>query len=243
MKQLQCRKILFGAGMFVSLFLVQVFLGKAGHFFARMISYRQIDPFDIFAELSVHHAVQMVIALILIVMLSKLIKIDFYFALGDKRKGLRYVAVFSAAFLVIAIALHILMSIYHQLPVYSYSLDRRNIIGILGFQLFLSGPSEEIVFRALPIPLLIYAFGGSISVKGNITLEVILASVLFSCAHINWSICPLTVDADLFQIIYAFLLGSIQGVVYQKSRSILYPMLMHSCSNVFMVGIGYLFAA
>ncbi len=134
------------------------------------------------------------------------------------------------------------MSVYNQLPVYDFPLDKRNVIGTLGFQLFLSGPSEEILFRALPITVLVYILGQSITLKGGITLEAVLASILFSIAHINWSLFPLTVEANYFQLGYAFVLGIIQGVAYQKSRSILYPMLMHSTSNVLMVGTGYLFA-
>lgn len=52
---------------------------------------------------------------------------------------------------------------------------------------------------------------------------------------------PFVFNVDYFQIFYAFVLGSIQGIVYQRSKSILYPMLMHSFSNVLMVGMGYLF--
>jgi len=243
MKKLKHNRILYGIITLFILLLVQIFLGKAGHFFANMISCRQIDPYGVFVGISIHHAVQMTIALIVIVMLSKLLKIDFYFKLGDVRKGTKYFALFTTVFIVISIALHILMYAYHQLPTYSYPLDGRNILGTLGFQLFLSGPSEEIVFRALPITMLIYAFGKSVPIKGNVTLEAILASVLFSLAHINWSLRPFVVNVDFFRIIYAFALGSIQGVVYQKSKSILYPILMHSCSNVLMVGVGYLFSA
>jgi len=46
---------------------------------------------------------------------------------------------------------------------------------------------------------------------------------------------------DYFRLLYAFVLGTINGIAYQQSRSVLYPMLMHSISNVLMVGTGYLF--
>jgi len=84
---------------------------------------------------------------------------------------------FTAVFAVVSVALHILMCVNDQLPMYDFPLERRNILGTLVFQLFLSGSSEEIVFRAFPITMLIYAFGNSNSIKGKITLEVILASV------------------------------------------------------------------
>jgi len=241
-KKLTHNRTLRGILAFFLLLAVQILLGKAGHFFSNMVSYQQVDPYDIFAGISVHHAVQMIIALILIVILNRLLHIDFCFKLGDVSKGTKYVAFFTIIFAVISVVLHIFMYVTNRLPTYDFPLDKRNILGTLGFQLLLSGPSEETVFRALPITIFIYAFGRSIPIKGNLTLEVMLASVLFSFAHIDWSLSPFVFEVDFFRIFYAFVLGSIQGVVYQKSKSILYPMLMHSCSNVLMVGVGYLFA-
>ena len=231
-----------GIVVFVSLLLLQVLLGKAGHLLADITSHQQIDPHGSFAGISIHHIGQMIIALIVILVLGKLLKTNFYFQLGDVNKGMKYLALFTSVFAIISLALHVFMYDNNQLSSYSFPLDKRNIIGTLAFQLFLSGPSEEVVFRALPITVLMYAFGKSISVKGNITLEVILASVLFSFAHINWSFSPFMIKIDFFQIFYAFVLGSIQGIVYQRTKSILYPILMHSISNVLMVGTGYLFA-
>jgi membrane protease YdiL (CAAX protease family) len=173
--------------------------------------------------------------------LSKLLKIDFGFGCGDTKKGMKYLAVFTVVFTIIALIIHILMYVYDQLPTYDFSLNTRNIIGTLSFQLFLSGTSEEILFRALPITVLVYVFGNRVYIKGHITLEIIISSFLFSIAHMKWSLSPLTIDANLFQLFYAFVLGTIQGIAYQESQSVLYPMLMHSLANVLMVGTGYLF--
>jgi hypothetical protein len=38
---------------------------------------------------------------------------------------------------------------------YDFTLDQRNVLGTLGFQLLLSGTSEEILYRALPITVLV----------------------------------------------------------------------------------------
>lgn len=243
MEKPESSRTLFGITAFLLLFIVQIILGKAGSFFANMIPYQKIDPYNIFAGISIHHAVQMVVAIIVIIMLSKFLKIDFYFKLGDVSKGMKYLALFSAAFVIISVVVHIIMLVNDRLPIYDFPLDRRNVLGTLGFQLFLSGPSEEIIFRALPITILVYAFGKSIAIKGNITLEVILSSLLFSFAHIKWSLNPLVFEVNFFRIFYAFVLGSIQGIVFQKCKSVLYPILMHSFSNVLMIGIGYLFVA
>ncbi|MBN1536865.1 MAG: CPBP family intramembrane metalloprotease [Anaerolineales bacterium] len=241
MKKLTHHRIIYSIIVFGLLLFLQIILGKAGHFFTNMVPYQQIDPYDIFARISIHHAIELIIALVIILALSKLLKLDFYFQFGDVRKGVKYSVLFIAVSIVISIALHIIMFIKNQLSNYAFPLDVRNIIGTLGFQLFFSGPAEEVVFRTLPITLLVYAFGKSILIKSNVTLEVVLASILFSFAHTNWSLKPFVFEVDYFQLFYSFVLGTIQGIVYQRSKSILYPMLMHSSSNVFMVGIGYMF--
>jgi membrane protease YdiL (CAAX protease family) len=243
MKRLERNRTLSGIIVFILLLFMQILLGKAGHLLAALVPYQSIDPFDCFAEISIHHAVMLLIGMAIILVLRKLKNLDFYFQLGDKKKGIKYLAVFTASFAVISVAQHAFMVVNGQLPVYAFPLDGRNVIGTLGFQLLLTGPAEEVVFRALPIILLKRSFGESIEIKGNVTLEVILASILFAFAHVSWSISPLHFEADYFQIIYAFVLGTIQGIVYQRTRSILYPVLMHSFSNALMVGGGYVFIA
>ncbi|HPU95867.1 MAG TPA: CPBP family intramembrane metalloprotease, partial [Bacillota bacterium] len=109
------------------------------------------------------------------------------------------------------------------------------------FQLFLSGPAEELLYRALPISLLLYASGSKAKPGSTVTPEIIIASILFALAHIKWSLSPFTVSLDYMQLLYAMGMGVIQGVAYQKSRSVLYPILIHSLSNLIMVGMGYLF--
>jgi len=236
-------RLALGIVAFVLLLIIQPILGKAGHYIAGLVPYQHIDPFNSFAEISIHHAVQLVIALAIILVLSKLMSLNFYFQLGDAKTGTRYLAIFTAVFTMISIAQHAFMALNNQLPVYAFPLDGRNVIGTLGFQLLLSGPSEEVVFRALPVTLLTHAFGESKKIRGSVTLEVVLASLLFAFAHVKWSLTPFALEADYFQIIYAFVLGTIQGIAYQRSKSILYPVLMHSFSNVLMVGGGYAFIA
>ncbi len=241
MKVYKLNELLCGNITVLALFIVQVIAGKAGGFIASLMSYNEFDPYNAYAWISVHHIVEMIIALAIIAVLSKLLKIDFGFGLGDTGKGTKYLVVYAVAFTVVTLITHILMYINNQLPTYGFPLNKNNIIGTLGFQLFLSGPSEEILFRALPITMLVYVFGNRVYIRGHITLEVIIASFLFSIAHMEWSLSPFTIDADLFQLLYAFVLGTIQGIAYQESQSVLYPMLMHSLANVLMVGTGYLF--
>lgn len=243
MKASGCSKAALGVITFMLLLTMQILLGRAGHLTAALIPYQQIDPFDSFAEISIHHAVQLLIAMAIILVLSRLLHHNFYFQLGNKKRGIKYLTIFTAIFAMISFVYHTISALNNQLPSYPFPLDARNIIGTLGFQLLLSGPAEEAVLRALPIILLIRSFGNSVEIKGSLTLEVILASVLFAFAHVDWSLAPIKFEFDYFPTIYAFALGTIQGTVYQRSKSILYPALMHNLSNVLMVGGGYIVAA
>lgn len=76
----------------------------------------------------------------------------------------------------------------------------------------------------------------------NLSCEVIIAAVLFSVAHIRWTVDPFTFSVDYLQLIYCFILGTVYGKAYQESSSVIYPMIMHSISNVIMVGLGYIFS-
>jgi membrane protease YdiL (CAAX protease family) len=156
---------------------------------------------------------------------------------------MRFFLIFSGAIALIAVAYHLFLYKTGQPIVYDYPLNKANILGSLGFQLLLSGPAEEVLYRALPVTLLVLAFGRKIYLSENITLEVVLASLLFTAAHISWTLSPFSIsELNIFGLVYAFAMGILNGLVYQKSRSIIYPILMHSISNVLMVGTGYLFA-
>ncbi len=235
------KKILLYGIMILLLLAFQKVLGKVGGIVADLLPCERFDPYKAFAWVSVHHITEMLIALAVIIILSKLLKVDFGFGLGDRKKGTKYVVVFAAIFAGVTLICHILMLIYNMLPVYDFPLNKNNILGTLGFQLLLSGPAEEILYRALPITMLVYILGKSVKVKWGITLETIIASFLFAIAHAKWSLFPITFEANYFQLFYAFVLGTIAGKAYQESHSIIYPMLMHSISNVLMVGTGYLF--
>ena len=55
------------------------------------------------------------------------------------------------------------MYVFGQGQAFDFPLNPKNVLGTLGFQLFLSGTSEEILYRALPVTVLVYVFGKNIS--------------------------------------------------------------------------------
>ena len=73
--------------------------------------------------------------------------------------------------------------------------------------------------------------------NGKASAANIIAAVIFGLAHMSFSFAPLAVDYNPFQVVLSIVLGFFYGDCYEKSRSMYYPMMMHSISNVVMVGL------
>ena len=235
-------KFIYYISIIFILLLIQQITSKIGGLIANLFTYKKLDPQNLFAFISVHHIVQGIIALLIIMICKKLYKINFGFKLGKVKEGLNYVGIFTIFMLFYVLVSYVIFYNLGMIKSLNFSLNAKNVWGTLGFQLLLSGPSEEILFRALPISILMLLFNKSIIVKWGVSVETIIAAFLFSIAHIKWSLSPFVINMDYYQLVYAFILGVVYGKVYQKSDSVFYPMLMHSISNVLNVGIGYLFA-
>lgn len=226
----------------LGIFAFQQFASKVGAIVADPLDYGAIDPYGAFMANCVHHVIQALIALVLILLLAKLLRIDFGFRAGEVRLGLKLVGIMSAVLFVYMIVSYIIGYAFDLIAPYGYPLTARNITGTLAFQLFLSGPSEEILFRALPIAFLAYVMRSRSKIAD--TVNVLIVALLFSIAHIRWSFGPtgLSFSYDVIQLIFAFALGSVQGFVFLKTKSVYYSMAIHSISNVLSVGIGYAIA-
>ena len=234
------RKIIYVFLATMILFVVQNFASKFGELIADLFNYTMIDKDGIFMCVSVHHIVQMIIALLIIFIIGKTKKLNFHLKPNINKIGILYTSIFTIVIFIYVFISYIIGYKLNTIAPYEYELNMTNILGSLGFQLLLSGTSEEILFRALPIT--VFGTFGCSEEKNDYRLAIIIASMIFSIAHIKWTILPFAVSFSWFQLIYAFVLGLIYGVTYIKSKSIIYPMLMHGLSNFLMVGIGYIFA-
>ena len=238
--KMKTRKTIYVFLTTMILFVVQTFASRFSGVIADLFDYTIIDKDGIFMRVSVHHIVQMIIALLIINIIGKTKKLNFRLKPKVNKKGMVYAGIFTVVILIYVFISYFIGYKYNTIVPYEYELNMTNILGSLGFQLILSGTSEEILFRALPITIIeVFLCGEE---EKDDRLAIIITSMLFSIAHIKWTIFTLTVSFSLFQLIYAFVLGLIYAVTYIKSKSIIYPMLMHGLSNFLMVGVGYLFA-
>ena len=239
--------------MVLSLFAFQQFAAGTGRFVASLFSYDAIDPYGLFAWVSVHHIVQMTIALVAIGVLAIVKGIDFGFRLGDVKTGLEHTLNFTIVLLIYVavnnIQGYLRFGAFAFMP--SFILNTTNVAGTLGFQLLLSGTSEEILFRALPITLLVYSLGTGKSItidkriagvsSFEVSRETIIAAALFAIAHIGWELNPFTIThLSIHQQVLSIVFGIFYGVAYQQSKSVIYPMIMHGISNFVIVGASYI---
>ncbi|NLM41733.1 MAG: CPBP family intramembrane metalloprotease, partial [Firmicutes bacterium] len=166
---------------------------------------------------------------------NKIRPLDFKLSWGNRAVGSRYVLRFTGVFSLFMIGSIVIMLLTKSFQPFPYPLTARNICGYLGFQLFLSGPSEELIFRAFGITMLGLVLPGRVF-SGRLSLPNIAAAVIFGLAHVNFSFVPFQVSYSPMQVILSVVLGLFDGDCYEKSGSVFYPMLMHSISNVLSVG-------
>lgn len=234
------------------LLITAVLLGvpRLGGMVADLFDYSTIDPDGAFMWLTVHHIVQALIILVLMVILSSVINIRFGFGWGDRKVGLLYVRIFLIVYGVYSLVSLGMIFFTKSFSIFPYPLTTRNILGQMGFQLMLTGPSEELIFRAFAITMLgLFIQGTLIGTEqtgaknvssilgGALTVPNLLAAVIFGIAHMRFKLVPFSVSYSTGQVIYSIILGLFYGVCYERSKSIVYPMIMHSITNVVAVGV------
>ena len=229
-------KYLIAAILIVALFAIQFLFSRLGSLISQLLDYSSLDPDGLFAQVSVHHIIQMLCALALIFVIRKSRKTEgFNLRPRFDSRGIKDTLLFCLAITVYYLAIYIAGSFTNTINTYDYELNAVNVSGTLGFQLLLSGPSEEILFRSLPVTVLLSVLDPEN--KFDQTLAVLGAAVLFGIAHIDL----VTFSIPWFQVGYACLLGIAYGFAFVRSRSVIYPMIMHSMSNVISVGGCYLY--
>ncbi len=219
--------------MFLSVLLLGVPI--IARTFANQFNFSWVDPDGTFAWLSVRHIFQGLVFLVIMIFITKARGIKFGFILGDKKVGLFFVRLFAIIGGIYLLVSLIIIFLTGSFAVFDAPLTFRNIFGYLGFQLFLSGPVEELIFRAFAITMLGLMVKGGVF-KGKISTANIIAAIIFGLAHVRWELFPFSASYDLFQVIYATGLGIVYGVCYEKTKSMIYPMVMHSINNVAAVG-------
>ncbi len=220
------------------LFLAVLLLGvpRLSGAIADLFNFQAIDPDGSYAWISVHHIAQALIFIFIIAATARFKPLDFGFKWGHKEAGKKYVLLFTLIFSAGSLVNHVITIFTGAFQPFPYPLTATNIFGQMGFQLFLSGPSEELIFRAFAITMLALVIRGRFF-KGKISYANLIAAVIFGLAHVGISFDPFTLNYHPFQVILSIGLGIVYGDCYEKTGSVYYPMILHSISNVVMVGL------
>ena len=230
-------KFMFAFVLTIFIFFLQSIFDRIGWWIASIFDYSLIDNDGLFMMVSVHHIVLALLALLVIFILYKTKGyVDFKLKPKFDIVGIKYTMFFCVATFIYYIIVYIIGSKLNSIAVYDYELNITNVVGTLSFQLLLSGTSEEILFRSLPIVL--YKNVINSNKKSADVLAVVLPSVLFAIAHFNRK---LPISIQWVQIVYAFVFGLAFGFVFIKSKSVIYPMIIHGMSNFISAGCCYLY--
>jgi len=227
----------------LGLFLLLIGIPKISGLLANQFDLSQADPDGAYLWISLHHIFQALIFIPLFVIVKKIKpEIHFGIGIGDYKLGLSYVTKFTLFFLgytAVGFAIVLLSGTFQP---FQYPMNARNIFGYLGFQLLLSGPSEELLFRSFGMAVLGYFIGKRVF-KGKLSVSNIIIAVIFGLAHVGFSFSPFELRYSAFQVIYAFALGLLYGDCIERTKSVIYPMMLHSISNVIAVGVTVLVTA
>lgn len=206
--------------------------------------FSSIDPDKKFMWGIIHHIVQVLVPIFLVLIWGKELFRNWGFTIGYKTLGLKWVGWFTLVWIIIYAGINTFNLINNNIPEVYYDVtNTRNLFGELFFRGVIVGPSEEVLFRSFPIVLLLTAgYTKTTDIFGfKITCAGIISAVLFALAHIGFNFYPLEVyHFNIVQIITALGLGLLYAIVFHQTKSIYYPMIIHSISDLIPVFAIYL---
>lgn len=112
-----------------------------------------------------------------------------------------------------------------------YALTAVNILGWLSFEGLFVGFPEEVVFRGLLVTYLMAKFPGRVVFFGyDMHVAGVVVALVFALAHVgNFWIRPFGIA--LGQQLYAFALGVLYAYWFEKSQSLVAPIIGHNLSD------------
>jgi membrane protease YdiL (CAAX protease family) len=202
-----------------------------------------IDPDKAFLGLTLHHIFQLLFSLVLMKLwLSRRLS-DYGFNLNDYRRSIKIFFWFCLIYLIPVFFVNVLPHIISgNPPWFKYPLNARNTIGFLGFEYLLSGTGEEPLFRGFVIVLLSQSWKKAFRIwRVEISSAGLIATALFMYGHIGFKAFPFEIThISLSQQVWALGLGLYYAVVFERTKSLICPILSHGYSNGIIFTILYL---
>jgi uncharacterized protein len=120
----------------------------------------------------------------------------------------------------------------HRPPGQPYPLTPFNITGWLSYQGLIAGPSDEVLLRGLIVTYLAMAMPGRIAFRGyEMNGAGVVVAVLYTLAHVgNFFLLPFAMAFG--QVVYMLAQGILFAYWYEKSGSLLAPIIGHSLAGM-----------
>ena len=224
----------------ITVILVVEIITRTSGFLSNMIIpyFIIVDPDKAFAWSWIHHVIQLLLALSAMILYPGLKMRDWGFNLENSNLSIRIFLKFSLGWLIFySIGTFITLKMSGQTVVYPFHYTTRNVLGYSGFMFLMPGLSEETLFRGFVMVVLGQSWKGIINF-GKLTIPVtgILAALIFTYAHISYTIFPLKFYFSIGQLIAAFGLGIFYAIIFYKTKSLLGAILCHNISD----GLGFI---
>jgi membrane protease YdiL (CAAX protease family) len=216
---------------FVIIWVIPILSGLIANLFKPIAS--SIDPDGVFFWISVHHVSQLALTIFLM-KLFRHTKLSIWgFNLRQSRLSLKIFASFCLIYFIPVFFFNVLPNLVSaNPPSFNYPLIPRNVAGILGFQFLLSGIGEEPLFRGFVMTFLSQSWKGNVRIWNvNFPIAGLWTTLFFMVAHVNISLVPFSISASFWQQIWALGLGLYYAAVFDKTKSLLAPILSHGYSN------------
>ncbi|MEZ4863477.1 MAG: CPBP family intramembrane glutamic endopeptidase [Caldilineaceae bacterium] len=199
-------------------------------------AYLLLDPDNVYMRITIHHLAQMLFAFAWILAVSRLMQWPlrtFGFNLNGWAFSLKWVLIFCALWFLVQFGVGYLLVRGGLSADPGYPFTLRNVAGWFGFEVLLSGTSEEIMYRGLIMTLMLRLWHQrfhSAQLLG--WAAVVGATVVFMVDHINFSLQPLAVTyVNPLQQVTVLIFGLFYGFLFLRTRSLVGPMLAHNLLN------------
>jgi membrane protease YdiL (CAAX protease family) len=190
------------------------------------------------------HAIQTLLALVAIFAIKRFMPFDAGLRWPPEKTYIRPAILWGLFFGVLMTVVDYAPDLIAHHPMnLGYAVTPRSMIGWIFFEGIYVGPTEEILFRSLLVGYLIAAMPGKMRLgRYDMSWGGVIVALIFALAHAtNFINHPAWAAAG--QQVYAFALGVLYAYWFEKSRSVMAPIIGHNVSDVVETGICFVLIA
>ncbi|QHQ63389.1 CPBP family intramembrane metalloprotease [Anaerocolumna sedimenticola] len=246
-KQRNAKRIIEKILVFLLLFLITLVIPRIATATALWLQSRIIYG-DRYMINVLHQLFQGLLAVLTLKLLLRKPFAELGFKWGGSAQGIKYTGCFLGLWTGIVVVFYIVsLHLYPGFAQYImsyYPPDSEYMIIALSYAGTMPGLGEEPLYRALVLLPLMKYWDGNVRI-GRLELPhaVLISGLIFAIGHIGFTFIPFRlVSIDYLQVAFNFILGIWWGMIFIKTKSLLWLVIAHNGSNFIMYLIGFLTA-